>query len=154
MCKVKQFLKTRSIDQLLTEGGKVMKSKLTLSFLALSGLAFVPSVSFAAKHKGTVAQGEDKTEKSDKVRRVKGCLSKEGDEYKLMADNGDTWELKGDTVNLADHVGHMVSVTGTVDHAKMHEAKEKAKEKTQDNPKEHGHLTVTNIKHIGQSCSK
>ena len=72
----------------------------------------------------------------------------------LTSDNGATWELKGDTVNLSDHIGHMVTVTGTVDHSKMHEAKEKAKDKTQDNPKEHGHLTVTNIKHVKESCSR
>jgi hypothetical protein len=36
----------------------------------------------------------------------------------------------------------------------MHEAKEKAKEKTQDNPNEHGHLTVTNVKMVSRSCSR
>jgi len=36
----------------------------------------------------------------------------------------------------------------------MHDAKEKAKEKTQDNPNEHGHLTVTNLKMVSRSCSK
>src|SRR5256885_9119584 len=76
------------------------------------------------------------------------------DLYMLTADNGAMWELKGDTVNLSDHVGHTVTVTGTVDHSKMHSAKEKAKEKTQDNPKEQGHLTVTNIKHVKESCSR
>jgi len=46
-----------------------------------------------------------------------------------MATTGSTWELKGDKANLADHVGHTVRVRGTVNHEKMHEAKEKAKER-------------------------
>ena len=127
-----------------------MRSKLVLSFLALSGLGLLPAASFAA-NANAAAQGEDK---SEKVRKVTGCLAKEGDDYMLTADNGAMWELKGDTVNLSDHVGHTVTVTGTVDHSKMHSAKEKAKEKTQDNPKEQGHLTVTNIKHVKESCSR
>jgi len=130
-----------------------MRTKLTLSFLALSGLALVPWASFATSHKST-AQGEDKTERNDKVRHVTGCLTKEGDDYRLVADNGDTWKLKGDSSQLADHVGQTVRVTGTVDHAAMHHAKEKAKEKTQDNPAEHGNLTVTNVKKVGGSCSR
>ena len=129
-----------------------MKSKLVFSFLALSGLMLLPAAGFAnSGSKNTTAQSEDKTEK---VRKVTGCLAKEGDDYMLTADNGATWELKGDAVNLSDHVGHTVTVTGTVDHNKMHGAKEKAKEKTEDNPKEHGHLTVTNIKHVKESCSR
>jgi Protein of unknown function (DUF5818) len=129
-----------------------MKSKMVLSFLALSGLTLLPVAGFAnSPSKNTTAQSEDKTEK---VRKITGCLSKEGDDYTLTADNGATWELKGDAVNLSDHVGHTITVTGTVDHSKMHGAKEKAKDKTQDNPKEHGHLTVTNVSHVKESCSR
>ena len=129
-----------------------MKSKLLLGSMALSGLMLLPAAGFAnSGSKNTTAQGEDQNEK---VRKVTGCLSKEGDDYTLTADNGATWELKGDAVNLSDHVGHTVTVTGTVDHSKMHGAKEKAKDKTQDNPKEHGHLTVTNISHVKESCSR
>src|SRR5256885_11776711 len=75
-----------------------MRSKLVLSFLALSGLGLLPAASFAA-NANAAAQGEDK---SEKVRKVTGCLAKEGDDYMLTADNGAMWELKGDTVNLSD----------------------------------------------------
>jgi hypothetical protein len=125
-----------------------MRSKLTLSFFALSGLALLPAAGFANR------ATQDRDEDRDKVREVTGCLQKEGDDYELMADNGSTWELKGDRVNLSDHVGHTVRVTGTVEHEKMHNAKEKAKEKTQDNPNEHGQLTVTNLKMVSRSCSR
>jgi hypothetical protein len=127
-----------------------MRSKLALSFFALSGLALLPAAGYATR----AAQDRDRDDDQGKVREMTGCLQKEGDDYELMADNGSTWELKSDQANLADHVGHTVRVTGTVDHEKMHNAKEKAKEKSQDNPKEHGHLTVTNLKMVSRSCSK
>jgi Protein of unknown function (DUF5818) len=125
-----------------------MRSKLALSFFALSGLALLPAAGFASR------ATQDRDDDRSKVREMTGCLQKEGDDYELMADNGSTWELKGEQVNLSDHVGHTVRVTGTVDHDKMHNAKEKAKDKTQDNPNEHGHLTVTNLKMVSRSCSK
>jgi hypothetical protein len=125
-----------------------MRSKLALSFFALSALALLPTAGFASNAK------QDRDEDRGKVREVTGCLQKEGDDYELMADNGSTWELKGDKANLADHVGHTVRVRGTVNHEKMHEAKEKAKEKTQDNPNEHGHLTVTDVRMVSRSCSR
>ena len=126
-----------------------MRSKLVLSFFALSGLALLPAAGFASN-----GQDRDRDEDRGKVREMTGCLQKDGGEYELMADNGSTWELKGDDSRLADHVGHTIRVTGTVDHNKMHEEKEKAKEKTQDNPREHGHLTVTNVKMVSRSCSR
>jgi hypothetical protein len=127
-----------------------MRSKLALSFFALSGLALLPAAGLA----NGARQDRDRDEDRGKVREMTGCLQKDGGEYELMADNGSTWELKGEDSRLADHVGHTVRVTGTVDHKKMHDAKEKAKEKTQDNPNEHGHLTVTDVKMVSRSCSR
>jgi hypothetical protein len=132
-----------------------MRSKLTLGLLALTGLALLPGANYAsgAKQDNSVTH-EDRDDRGDKVREMTGCLQKDGDEYTLMADNGSSWELKGDNSNLADHVGHTIRVTGTVNHAKMHDEKEKAKDKTQDNPREHGHLTVTNVRMVSRSCSR
>ena len=125
-----------------------MRSKLALSLFALSGLALLPAAGFASNAK------QDRDDDRGKVREMTGCLQREGDDYELMADNGSTWELKGDRDRLADHVGHTVRITGTVDHEKMHDAKERAKEKAQDNPNEHGHLTVTHVKMVSRSCSR
>jgi Protein of unknown function (DUF5818) len=127
-----------------------MKSKLALSLAAACSLCLLPALTYA----GNNGQSEAKSDHSDKVRTMTGCLEKEGNEYELRTDNGATWELEGDSVNLADHVGHTIRVTGTVNHAKMHDEKEKAKEKTESNPSEHGHITVTNVKHIKAGCSK
>ena len=125
-----------------------MRSKLALSLFALSGLALLPAASLAHSAK------QDRDDDRGKVREYTGCLQKDGDDYELMADNGSTWELKGERANLAEYVGHTVRVTGTVNHEKMHDAKEKAKDKTQDNPNEHGHLTVTDVKSVSRSCRR
>ena len=133
-----------------------MRSKLTLSFFALSGLALLPAAGFASTAKqNDNARHEDRDrDRGDKVREMTGCLQKHGDDYELMSDNGSTWELKGDRASLRDYVGHTVRVTGTVDHAKMHDAKERAKDHTEDNPNEHGHLTVTDVRPVSRSCSR
>jgi membrane protein implicated in regulation of membrane protease activity len=131
-----------------------MRSKLTLSFIALSGLAVLPTAGFASAAKQNDTARQEDRDRGDKVREMTGCLQKEGDEYKLMADNGSTWELKSDRANLRDYVGKTVRITGTVDHKKMHDAKERAKEKTEDNPNEHGHLTVTDVRPVSRSCNK
>jgi len=127
-----------------------MRSKLVFSFFALSSLALLPAASFAQN----ANQDRDRDEDRGKVREMTGCLQRQGDDYELMADNGSTWELKGDQARLADHVGHTVRITGTVNHEKMHDAKERAKDKTQDNPNERGHLTVTGVKMVSRSCSR
>ena len=128
-----------------------MKSKLGLTLLALLGLMLLPAVGLAKANQESSAQ-----DKSEKVRKITGCLSKgeRQNEYELTADNGSTWEVKSDAVNLSPHVGQTVTVTGTVNNAAAHEAKEKAKEKTMHNPNEHGHLTATNIKTVNESCTK
>src|SRR5258708_13317445 len=111
-----------------------MRNKLALSFLALSGLALLPAAGLANNAR------QDRDDNQGKVRELTGCLQKEGDDYELMADNGSTWELKGDKANLADHVGHTLRGRGTLNHEKMHEAKGKAKDKTHINPNQNAPL--------------
>jgi hypothetical protein len=105
------------------------------------------------------AQDEEKTTHK-KVRTLSGCLQK-GDgekEYKLTDAKGDNWEIKSDAVALGEHVGHTVKVTGVVANATAHGAKEDAKEKASEhgvgNSTEHGHMTVTGLKMVSESCSK
>jgi hypothetical protein len=106
------------------------------------------------------ARAQDETKTTHKnVRTLTGCLQKTDDEkeYKLTTDSGGTWEIKSDSVNLSDHVGHTVSVTGAVSHPAMHGAKEDAKDEAKEHgmdkgAAEHGHLTVTAIKMVSKSC--
>lgn len=101
-----------------------------------------------------------------KVRTVTGCLTKAegGDEYLLTGRDGSTWEVHSrdtsdTTVSLSNHIGHTVTATGVVSHAKMHNLKEDAKDAATDagvkkDNREHGHLVVTSIKMRSESCTR
>jgi hypothetical protein len=130
------------------KGEKFMKIKSLLSMVAVSTLLLVPAIAFA-------------NDKDDEVRTLTGCLSKaEGShEYKLTTENGSTWELHSKSVRLSPHRGHTVTVTGNVRHADMHDAKEKVKDEMKEHGMdkdavEHGHLTVTNVSMVSDSCRK
>jgi hypothetical protein len=109
------------------------------------------------------AMSDDSSEakgKSD-TRSITGCLA-QGDsakEFNLTADDGSTWEVRSSNVSLAEHVGHKVTVTGVVAHAKAHNMKEDTKDMAHDagmkkENTEHGHLKVTDVKMVSESCSK
>ena len=96
-----------------------------------------------------------------KTRTITGCLSKgdSADEFLLTGKDGSTWEVRSDRVPLAEHVGHRVAATGVVSHAKLHNMKEDAKDAAKDtgvkkSNKEHGHLTVTGLRTVNDSCRK
>jgi hypothetical protein len=122
-----------------------MKTKCAINLVALSCLAISPLV---------VAQDSSKPDKSAEVRSITGCLSKGDDagEFKVTVNDGSTWEVKSKTVKLSPHVGHTVTVTGEVWQSDMHGAKEKTKEAVDPNAKEHGHLNVTKVAMVSDSC--
>jgi hypothetical protein len=105
--------------------------------------------------------GSSSEDKDSEVRTLTGCLTKaEGaHEYKLTTENGGTWELHSKSVRLSPHRGHTVTVTGKVRHADMHEAKEKVKDEMKEHDMdkgatEHGHLTVTSVSMVSDSCKR
>lgn len=129
-----------------------MKIKVAMAFLALFMFA------------GTAGQatGQDKTKTTyKKTRTLSGCLQT-GDaanEYKLTTAKGATWEIKSDTLKLGDHVGHSVTLTGVVSNAKMHGMKEDAKAEAKEHgvdkdSTEHGHMTVTSLSMVSDTCKK
>jgi hypothetical protein len=129
-----------------------MKVKIAMAFLAL----FV----FAGTAGLATAQGTTKTTHK-KARTLTGCLQKGDDanEYKLTTAKGSTWEIKSDSLKLGDHVGHTVTITGVVSNAKMHGMKEDAKAEAKEHgmdkdSTEHGHMTVTNLSMVSDSCKK
>jgi hypothetical protein len=99
-----------------------------------------------------------------KVRTITGCLTKAegGDEYLLTGKNGSTWEVHSrdnsdSRVSLSDHVGHTVTATGVVSNSNLHNLKEDAKDTATDagvkkDNREHGHLTITAIKMVSETC--
>ena len=127
-----------------------MKLKIVMAVLAL--FVFAGATGLAAN--------QDKTTHK-KTRTLTGCLAKGDDahEYNLVTGKGGTWEIKSDSVDLAPHVGHTVTVTGVVSNATMHGVKEDAKEEAKEHgmdkkAEEHGHLTATAVKMVSDSCKK
>jgi len=107
------------------------------------------------------AAPQDASKGKAHTRSITGCLSQGDDqnEFLLTAQDGSTWEVRSDAVSLAPHVGHTVTATGTVRAAAMHNMKEDAKDVAHDagmkhNNKEHGHLQITDINMVSDSCSK
>jgi Protein of unknown function (DUF5818) len=106
------------------------------------------------------AQSTTSTPKSKAdIRTMTGCLAKGGGstEFLLTANDGSTWEIQSSKEKLADHVGHQVTITGVVSHAKAHNLKEDAKSAAVDsgikkNDSEHGHMKVTDLKMVSDSC--
>lgn len=129
-----------------------MKVKMAMAILAL--FLFAGSAGLVG------AQDASKTT-HNKTRILRGCLQKGDDanEYKLTTAKGGTWEIKSDTVRLGEHVGHTVRVTGVVSHAKMHGMKEDAKSEAKEHgvdkdSTEHGHMTVTDLSMVNESCQQ
>lgn len=107
-----------------------------------------------------MAQDETETKSKGEVRNITGCLTKAegGNEYLLRGSDGSTWEIhENNAVDLAKHVNQTVDVRGVVSHEKSHEMKEDAKEMGHDagmknNTAEHGHLNVTHVRRVSDSC--
>lgn len=107
-----------------------------------------------------IAQDTTKTTHK-KTRTLTGCLQQgeDANEYNLAAKGGGTWEIKSDSVRLGNHVGHTVTVTGVVSNAKLHGMKEDAKGEMKEHgmaehAKEHGHLIVTGLTMVSDTCQK
>src|ERR1700738_2406936 len=129
-----------------------MKVKMMMAFLAL--FLFAGTAGLAA------AQDTTKTTHK-KTRTLRGCLQKGDDanEYRLTTAKGGSGEIKADSLNLGEHVGHTVTGTGVVSHAKMHGMKEDAKDSAREHgmdkdTTEHGDMTVTNLSMVSESCQK
>jgi hypothetical protein len=103
----------------------------------------------------TTSSGKSKSQ----VRSITGCLAQgsSSDKFVLNGNDGSTWDLKSDSVSLADHVGHTITAKGTVSNITMHNMKEETKDaassagmkKTND---EHGDLQVSSVKMVSKSC--
>jgi hypothetical protein len=123
-----------------------------------TAMALLTLVVFAGTAGLATAQDTTKTTHK-KTRTLSGCLQKVGDEYRLTTAKGATWEIKSDTLKLADHAGHTVTITGVVANATLHGMKEDVKAEAKEHgvdkdSTEHGHMTVVNLKMVSASCQK
>jgi hypothetical protein len=129
-----------------------MKVKIALGVFAF--FVFTGTVGLA-----TAQDAKQTTHK--KTRTLTGCLQKAEDanEYNLTTKNGGTWEIKSDSVKLAPHVGHTMTITGVVSNAALHGVKEDVKAEGKEHgvdkdSTEHGHMTATNATMVSDSCQK
>jgi hypothetical protein len=110
-----------------------------------------------------IAQDSDSDAKSKgEVRSITGCLTKgpSANEFLLTSSDGSTWEVhSNNAIDLASHLGHTIKAKGVVSHSKMHNMKEDAKDVAKDsgmknNNTEHGHLKVTDVRRVSDSCQQ
>lgn len=97
-------------------------------------------------------------DKAAAAQTITGCLQKgnESGGFFLVSSENKHWELYPESgVSLAEHVGHTVTVTGTVAHrTSAQEEKSQPHEKKEMGAKEHADLNVTAVKHVSETCSK
>ena len=109
-----------------------------------------------------LATAEDTTKTTHKkTRELSGCLQKgeDANEYNLATKDGGTWEINSDSVKLDEHVGHTVKVVGVVSNATAHGMKEDAKAEMKEHgmekhTAERGHMTVTDLTMVSDTCQK
>jgi hypothetical protein len=88
---------------------------------------------------------------------VTGCLQKgdEAGEYSITGEDGKMYGLRSKTVKLSEHLGHKVTVTGTL-RAESAEKEKGEKAEVEEHEKgeraEAGDIRVTNLKMVSDKC--
>lgn len=85
---------------------------------------------------------------------VTGCLQKgdEPGEYSITGEDGKTYGLRSKAVDLSQHLGHKVTVTGTLRPESAEKEKGEAEEHEKKEAAEAGDIRVTNLKMVSDSC--
>lgn len=87
---------------------------------------------------------------------VTGCLLKgtQPGEVSITGADGKSYDLRSDTVKLAPHVGHQISVTGTASTETKAEEKKEGQVEKASSKESIGNLSVTDVKMISETCTK
>jgi hypothetical protein len=132
----------------------------TLAFTCLTTLVCLAQEPANQDNANAAAQQTRAQKPPTAIETVTGCLQKGRDprDLSITGEDGRTWELRSKTVKLVDHVGHQVTVTGSVrDESKAQEKAEDKKEGQMEQAagkEEYGHLRVTDLKMVSDTCSK
>jgi lipid-binding SYLF domain-containing protein len=135
--------------------GKVPTPSAARPFLAAIRGAKAQAV---AEGKADDAKTEGKSEaKSEETVIVTGCLQKgyAAGEFSMIAPDGRTWDLHSTRVELVDHLGHTVTVTGP--RTQESNAQDRAEEKREgvvkaSSKEEYADLRVTSLKMVSKTC--
>ena len=85
---------------------------------------------------------------------VTGCLQK-GDElgeYSIAGTDGKTYGLRSKTVSLSKHLGHKVTVTGTLRPESAEKEKAEAQETRSNEVNEAGDISVNDLQMVSEKC--
>jgi len=101
-------------------------------------------------------QPEKKAAKPAHTQAVTGCLQKgdEPDEVSITGEDGKIWGLRSTNVKLEQHLGHTVTVTGSVTHDSKAEEKREGQVEKAAGKAEYADLDVTSLKMVSETCSK
>ena len=85
---------------------------------------------------------------------VTGCLQKgdEPGEYSITGEDGKTYGLRSRTVNLSEHLGHKVTVTGTLRAESAEKERGEAAEHEKKEAAEAGDIRVADLKMVSDKC--
>ena len=85
---------------------------------------------------------------------VTGCLQKgdEPGEYSITGEDGKTYGLRSKAVNLSQHLGHKVTIIGTLRPESAEKEKGKAEEHEKKEAAEAGDIRVTDLKMVSDTC--
>jgi len=104
-------------------------------------------------------KAETKQKPMSHTKTVTGCLQKgdEPSEFSITGEDGKSWGLRSGSVKLDRHVGHQVTVSGTVARetkaGENKETKEGQVEKA-SSKEEYADFRVTTLKMVSDTCSK
>jgi hypothetical protein len=122
-----------------------MQKLVRLFALLVFGLALAAYVSPIASAQEKTAGGKTS---------VTGCLQKgdEPGEYSITGEDGKTYGLRSKAVNLSEHLGHKVTVTGALRAESAEKEKGEAEEHEKKEAAEAGDIRVTSLKMVSEKC--
>jgi hypothetical protein len=116
--------------------------------------AILISTGYGSQDSSQTTSPTTSTQRSGGNETFRGCLSKEGAEYYLttLGANQGRYELTGDTTKLAAHVGHEISVTGSVQNTGP--ASQSSTMSGGGNTSSAGTIALEKFHHISGTCPK
>ena len=104
---------------------------------------------------GALAQpgvAREKAKSGASALTVTGCLAQgaEANQYSIKGDDGKSYDLKSSSINLKEHVGHKVTVSGSPMREKA--SKAEAKTGTTGTTEENEMLRVRHLTMVSTSC--
>ncbi|HKU27672.1 MAG TPA: hypothetical protein VJQ54_19535 [Candidatus Sulfotelmatobacter sp.] len=120
---------------------KLVRLSAMLLFACALGAYVKPSASAQEKSAGSMTT-------------ITGCLQKgdEAGEYSITGEDGKIYGLRSRTVKLSQHLGHKVTITGTLKPESAEKEEGEAAEHQKKEAAEAGDVRVTDLKMVSDKC--